>query len=68
MLAAGGRYDALVAYFRDAIASPDNHFNQKYDGFNRRTSQFYRKEERSCKQFVVGGAIYMNNLIKVCCT
>ena len=60
VLAAGGRYDALVASFRNGISSPENQFNQNW------LTGSCQKETRTCdKQYAAGGAIYMKNLVKV---
>lgn len=60
VLAAGGRYDALVASFRNAIVSPENQFNQNVlTVLCRKKTKFY------IRQYVVGGAIYVINLVKV---
>ncbi len=60
VLAAGGRYDALVAAFCNAISSPENPMNWNW------LTGYCRKETRICnKQYAVGGAIYMKNLLKV---
>ena len=55
MLATGGRYDALLASFRDAaISQPLPYNNEQNDN-----------QVKNCEQSAVGGVIFANQLITV---